>query len=77
MVLIIILVTSHSVISYAVHNIGAGSFPIILNVFEFSPEEHNVFVEVTDSVGEVKTYVHRFMGMTPMGIKYLQCMHTA
>ena len=34
-----------------------------------------MLVEVTDSVGEVKTYVHRFMGMTPMGILYLRIQH--
>ena len=49
-------------------------FPILFNVFEFSPGVHNVTVVVTDTAGEVITYLYTFTGETPSG-KYGCVLH--
>ena len=52
---------------WCIHFTGAGTFPIVLNFFEFSSGDHDVTVVARDSVGTMRTYMYFFTGMTPTG----------
>ena len=47
---------------------GTNAFPIIPNVFEFSPEKHTLSIVVTDSTKLSDTYLYTFTGTIPPGI---------
>ena len=48
-------------------------FPIVLNLFEFTPEEHTLSIVATDSTQLSSSYQYTFFGRTPPG---MFCMET-
>ena len=56
-------------------HIGTGTFPIVLNLFEFTPGEHTLLVTATDSTGQSDTYLYTFFGSTPPGTYIVHIPH--
>ena len=43
-------------------------FPIVLNLFEFTPEEHTLSIVATDSTQLFSSYQYTFFGRTSPGM---------